>query len=340
MPDYTFFIYQRTASNSLVQAGEVTIRDSNNFQDLIFNDVETGDVSDQIVIASTVPGLGVGNTIRTRTIDRFTNDDTAETYDAPSVFSDTAGGFPANEFFVLTSALPDWMTDGTSRSWAPILGDGTTPYANIICFAGGTAIETPDGDRCIDELRVGDLVTTLDHGPQPIRWIGKRRISKRQLQANAKLRPVSIAAGAIGPGCPRRSVMLSRQHRILIRSMALLRACGDGEALAPAVGLLDLPGVRLRDGLDGVSYYHILLDRHEIVCANGLWAETLFLGPQARRTLSPADLAEIAVMFPEQLSAATPMAPARALLSRKDTQAVVRRNHKNTKPSCRGCNSR
>lgn len=74
--------------------------------------------------------------------------------------------------------------------------DGVTDTAfvtldTIPCFVAGTLILTPDGERRIDELEVGDLVMTHDGGPQPIRWIGTRTIP-----AAGQFAPIRIAAGA------------------------------------------------------------------------------------------------------------------------------------------------
>lgn len=41
---------------------------------------------------------------------------------------------------------------------------------NVVCFAAGTLIATLSGPVAIEALRAGDMVTTLDHDEQPIRW--------------------------------------------------------------------------------------------------------------------------------------------------------------------------
>ncbi|MBL9056263.1 MAG: Hint domain-containing protein, partial [Rhodobacteraceae bacterium] len=60
----------------------------------------------------------------------------------------------------------------TGNGQAAPIPDLTTTPGTAICFLRGTRITTPDGPRAIEDLAEGDLVTTLDHGPQPIRWIG------------------------------------------------------------------------------------------------------------------------------------------------------------------------
>ena len=46
---------------------------------------------------------------------------------------------------------------------------GNGLVANLLCFALGTWITTPNGQVPIEELAAGDMVVTMDHGPQPIR---------------------------------------------------------------------------------------------------------------------------------------------------------------------------
>ncbi|OIP87782.1 MAG: hypothetical protein AUK37_00870, partial [Rhodobacterales bacterium CG2_30_65_12] len=83
----------------------------------------------------------------------------------------------------------------------------------FVCFAPGTRIATALGPRRIDKLKVGDYVITLDDGPQPIRWIGKRRL---RFDVPGPDQPVRIAPGALGPGLPRRALLLSPNHRVLL----------------------------------------------------------------------------------------------------------------------------
>jgi hypothetical protein len=79
----------------------------------------------------------------------------------------------------------------------------------VICFTPGTRIMTPKGEMLIDSLREGDLVQTKDNGPQPVRWIGSRRMTGARLFAMPKLRPVRIAPGLFGNGVPDEELVVS-----------------------------------------------------------------------------------------------------------------------------------
>ena len=46
---------------------------------------------------------------------------------------------------------------------------GNNSLAVFVCFAKGTWITTPSGQVPIEKLAAGDMVVTMDHGPQPIR---------------------------------------------------------------------------------------------------------------------------------------------------------------------------
>ena len=90
----------------------------------------------------------------------------------------------------------------------------------LICFARGTMIRTPEGERRIEHLRQGDLVVTLDSGIQPIRWIGSRTVRASGAQA-----PVRFARGTIGND---RDLLVSPQHRMLLSSRWAARPFGRG----------------------------------------------------------------------------------------------------------------
>ena len=141
------------------------------------------------------------------------------------------------------------------------------------CFCEGTRIGTPEGERRVDRLSVGDLVTTADHGAQPLRWIGCRIVDFRVQPDQHK--PIMIAAGAFGPGRPGRDLAVSPQHRFLLAADAVDSPKG---VLVPARALASLPKVRTMRGKRRVKYFSLLFDRHEIVFAEGVAAESFLPG--------------------------------------------------------------
>lgn len=168
-----------------------------------------------------------------------------------------------------------------------------------ICFSRGTLIATAVGLRAIEQLQPGDLIETKDHGLQQIRWIGSRVISAAEIERRDTLRPIRIKAGALGNGTPTTDLVVSPQHRVLVRSKIALKMFDAMEVLVAAKQLLRLDGIDYCDGPDGVEYFHILFDKHEIVFANGAETESMFTGPEAIKSVGPAALDEIYEIFPE-----------------------------------------
>lgn len=170
---------------------------------------------------------------------------------------------------------------------------------NLACFTRGTMIQSNRGPVAIEDLAQGDLVITRDNGFKPVSWIGSTIVSGDMLARKPKLQPIRICAGALGHGLPSRDLIVSRQHRILIRSEIALRMFDTREVLVPAIKLVGQPGISVMDACDPVEYFHILLDCHEIVLSNGGWTETLFTGPEALKSIPPEARLEIETLFPQ-----------------------------------------
>ncbi|WP_170533424.1 Hint domain-containing protein [Ruegeria atlantica] len=168
-----------------------------------------------------------------------------------------------------------------------------------VCFTAGTLIETPGGAQLIEALSVGDRVLTADHGPQPIRWIESSVLPPERLRENPAMRPVRISAGSLGPNTPSRDLLVSQQHRVLIRGPKVDLLFGTPEALVAAKHLCSWPGIDIETSDAAVEYFHILLDKHEILTAEGASAESLFLGEESLYTLSSEALQELAAIFPD-----------------------------------------
>ncbi|MFV0408796.1 MAG: Hint domain-containing protein [Paracoccus sp. (in: a-proteobacteria)] len=204
----------------------------------------------------------------------------------------------------------------------------------VICFGAGTLIETDRGGIAVEHLRIGDLVRTLDHGLRPIRWIGGRRISAREMALHPDIRPIRIRGGALGLGMPRADLLVSPQHRILVRSQVVLRMFGEPEALIGAKHLTGLNGIAIATDITEITYWHFLLDRHEVVFPNGTASESLFTGPQAINSVPTESRAEILRLFPDldRPGPADPQ-PARDLVKGRQARHFVSRIVKNQKPA-------
>lgn len=202
----------------------------------------------------------------------------------------------------------------------------------IICFARGTLIDTLHGPRRVEDLVVGDMIRTRDNGMQPIRWIGRRRLSKADLQRNPNLYPVRIAAHALGPGAPARKLVVSPQHRMVVSSRIAMRMFGTSDVLIPAKKLTALPRIAVDTSVESVDYIHLLFDRHEIIFAEGAPTESLFTGPEMMKSLTPEARREILTLFPDLASETHVPQPALLIPAGRLQKRLVERHSKNMKP--------
>ncbi|MEP3638142.1 MAG: Hint domain-containing protein [Paracoccaceae bacterium] len=172
-----------------------------------------------------------------------------------------------------------------------------TPGTVNICFTAGTLFETAQGSVAIERIRPGDMIKTHDGRFIPVKWIWAQRRTASDLRQDSKLWPVEIKRNAFGAGVPNRDVRVSQHHRLMVSSNVAERMFDHHEVLVPAKDLLDIEGVRLVDDCAAVTYFHILFETHEVVLANGIPAESLFLGPEALKSLHPDALDEICRIF-------------------------------------------
>jgi len=162
---------------------------------------------------------------------------------------------------------------------------------------------TPEGEVAIEDLRAGDLVQTWEGPSKPISRIIATEVTAASLLANAKLAPILIDAGAFGPGNPTRDLRLSRQHRVL----------KDTAALPP-------------------TYYHLVLEQHELVIADGCPTESLYLGPDALKMMAPDMKEELVTLFGEDIMGVNARMPVRHVPKPVRQKRLIERLRKNSKP--------
>jgi T5SS/PEP-CTERM-associated repeat protein len=221
----------------------------------------------------------------------FQGADATLTIDDLPDYAQTITGFSISDVIHLTGVA------ATSATWASdVLSvfDGATQVASLnvvgsyapgafsvnsdthngsditLCFAAGTMIATPDGERAVETLRAGDVVLTAD-GARPVRWVGRRRIDLRRHARPEAAAPVRIRAGAFADGMPKRDLLVSPDHAILAEGV-----------LVPARLLVNGCSVTIDRTHARIAYHHVELDRHAILFAEGLAAESyLELGHRA-----------------------------------------------------------
>jgi len=221
-------------------------------------------------------------------------------------FTDTGGSPHVETFYFFNTGGSWYFSPGPSSAFSVGANFGTYQshtvgwdYTDVICFTPGAMIATPHGNRLVEELAVGDLVITRDHGLQAIRWIGRKVITGARLYANPHLRPVTIRKDAFGPGLPTNDLSVSPQHRMLVSSPQAVLQFDTNEVLVPAKSLANDCTVVVDNQTTRTDYIHILFDRHEVVTANGILTESFHPGAMGMNAIEEASRAELFEIFPE-----------------------------------------
>jgi hypothetical protein len=145
-------------------------------------------------------------------------------------------------------------------------GTGGNVYTfSDVCFLEGTAIATPAGEVAVEALQIGDLVTTIVGGEavaKPVKWVGYRSVKPGDL-AGEDAHPIRIKAGAFADNMPQRDLLVTPEHCILV----------DG-GLTPARLLVNGRSIIVDTGISSFTYYHVELENHGILLAEGLATES------------------------------------------------------------------
>lgn len=172
----------------------------------------------------------------------------------------------------------------------------STPTPDTVpCYVAGTRILTPRGYRPVEDLRAGDLVWTEDDGYCAILWAGSRAVDAADAHDPA-VAPIRIPAGAFGPGAPLRDLYISPNHRIALSHTLCALYFESYEVLAPAKALLGHRGIAQPPNAAPVHYHHLLLERHHILRAEGLAAESFLPEAMALNALKPSDRTAVAAL--------------------------------------------
>ena len=142
------------------------------------------------------------------------------------------------------------------------------PCSHCLCLLRGTHIQTTAGDSKIEDLAIGDLLPTVFSGVRPIQWIGRYPIKKSNPSRPwvKEALPVRIARSALAPDVPHADFFVTGRHCLLI----------DG-LLIPAGNLVNGTTITLDEAhdVDELEFFHIKLERHDAVYAEGAPVETL-----------------------------------------------------------------
>ncbi|MDW4550231.1 Hint domain-containing protein [Defluviimonas sp. D31] len=224
-------------------------------------------------------------------------------------------------FFVTDGSGTQTLMNQIGNGAIPLQSVTTTP--NPVCFLRGTLIATPKGEVPVETLKAGDEVLTTSGATATVRFAAARELTLMDLLLNPDMRPVCIPQGAMGEGLPRADLWVSPQHRVLVRGWEPEMLFGQDEVLVAAKHLKFAPTLRRPARPETVEYFHLMLDRHDIVLSNGIETESLFPGDTAIASLTEDARAEMARVFPEYAGDWTLYGPtARRTLSAREAEAL------------------
>ena len=177
----------------------------------------------------------------------------------------------------------------------------------VSCFLRGTRIKTSKGDICIEELRIGDRVLTVLGEAKQIKFIGRRELLRERFQPWIGQGPVKISRFAIDGKVPHSDLYLSPWHAIYI----------DG-VLIPAKYLVNGMTIIADTKSEALSltYFHIELDTHEAILAEGLAVESF-------RRNNPEAFDNASLYGPSE-GPLTPFAPRVAYNRRREVASYLR----------------
>jgi len=205
-------------------------------------------------------------------------------------------GFPVTFGEDLEVEVAARFDDGSS-----VLSSGLVLIPFVPCFLKGTKIQTARGIIKVEDLHVGDHVLTRDNGLQEIRWIGSSPVSKAMLAKNEKLRPIKIAAKALGQNLPEEDLFVSRQHRVFLQDWRAEMMFDTSSVLVAAHVLVNDTSITIDHTKTDVIYYHIAFDNHEIIFSNGLATESFHPCTATVADMAPETQKELLALFPNMV---------------------------------------
>jgi Hint domain-containing protein len=137
-----------------------------------------------------------------------------------------------------------------------------------ICFLRGTKVLTSKGEVFVEDFKIGDLVETMRGYPVPIKWIGRQSFKKESERWHKSVLPVRICRSALEDGVPHTDLYVSPNHRLYLDSVLIAaHLLVNGRSIVQA----------MPDDRDQIDYFHVELEQHDVIFAEGAAAETFQL---------------------------------------------------------------
>ena len=166
-------------------------------------------------------------------------------------------------------------------------------------FARGTLIATACGPVAVEDLHPGMMIETTDGDHKPLRWIGAMTLIPNAQRADGEREVLfRVSADAFGFGRPALDLMMGPHARYLMRSDSLRSYLGAQQALAPVAGVADGMSVIEVTPMSPVPCFHIALDQHQLIRANGITVESYHPGANTASRLMGDLRAQFLGLFP------------------------------------------
>ena len=256
---------------TLYDAGQNNTLDLSGFSAASYVNLDPGAFSSADGLTGNI-GIADGTTINTAIggsgNDTFAVNGLADTIDGGGGANTVIFEAPSTDFRVAANAGTVSVTDTLSGITDTLTRVQLLQFADTVelvpCFLRGTRILTARGEVPVEALRAGeDRVITRDGRPAPVVWVGWRELDPMRHPRPADVMPVRVRAGALAPGQPCRDLFLSPDHALAVRGV-----------LIPVRYLLNGATIVQEERAGRIAYFHIELDRHDILFAEGAAAES------------------------------------------------------------------
>lgn len=135
------------------------------------------------------------------------------------------------------------------------------------CFLAGSMIRTPDGERAVEELSVGETISVFENGQfieRQIVWAGKTTAHVRVgLPDDEAGYPVRLLKDSISAGVPDRDLLVTPEHCLYFEG-----------GFIPARMLVNGHSILFDRSVTSYDYYHIETAQHSVIMANNVLTES------------------------------------------------------------------
>jgi len=224
----------------------------------------TNDPDLTVKVSLTGTNAVVGNTVQLNNVGTTTSPlgaiYTLTPADITAGFANVQTGALANTgTFNITAQLTDQA--GNVSGASPTFTVTEDPTA--VCFVRGTHLLTSTGEMFVEALQLGEPMVVIDGTMASVKWIGRRRINLTTHPRPETVAPIRIQRDAVADNMPHSDLLVSPDHAIFV----------DGKLIC-ARQLVNGSTIRQENGWASVEYFHVELDSHAILLAEGLPAES------------------------------------------------------------------